>query len=83
MNAPGINKKIAADAGRAARLAASDLPPAEGRRGAVSARSTTARPTPRSATTASALFDGPGGRRRAAEDLLWALINSPEFVFED
>jgi hypothetical protein len=29
------------------------------------------------------LFDGPAGRRRATEDLLWALINSPEFVFED
>ena len=29
------------------------------------------------------LFEGPSGRRRAVEDLIWALINSPEFVFED
>jgi hypothetical protein len=31
-----------------------------------------------------ALFDRAGAdRRRALEDLLWALMNTPEFVFKD
>jgi hypothetical protein len=30
-----------------------------------------------------AFADAMGNRRRAAEDLIWALINTPEFVFKD
>jgi Protein of unknown function (DUF1549)/Protein of unknown function (DUF1553) len=82
MNAPGVNKKIAADAGRVAKLSASDLPPAkvvEELYLLVYNRL----PEDEERDYGSALFEGPGGRRRAAEDLLWALINSPEFVFKD
>jgi len=82
MNAPGVNRKIAADAGRAAKLAASDRPPAkvvEELYLLVYNRP----PDGEERDYGSALFGGPGGRRRAAEDLLWALINSPEFVFKN
>jgi Protein of unknown function (DUF1553)/Protein of unknown function (DUF1549) len=82
MNAPGINKKITAEAGRVAKLAASDLSPAkvvEELYLLVYNRM----PDAEESAYGMVLFDGPGGRRRAVEDLTWALINSPEFVFED
>ncbi len=82
MNAPGLHKKIAADAGRAARLAASDLPP----RKVVDELYLLVYnrpPDPEELDYGASLFDDPLGRRRAVEDLMWALVNSPEFVFED
>ena len=82
MNAPGINRKIASDAGRVAKLAASDLSPGkvvEELYLLVYNRM----PDEEETSEAVTLFERPGERRKAAEDLLWALINSPEFVFED
>ena len=82
MNAPGINKKITSDASRVARLAASDLSPAkvvEELYLLVYNRM----PDAEEVAYGTILFEGPGGRRKAIEDLMWALINSPEFVFED
>ena len=39
-------------------------------------------PTPEESTIAVASFaDDPAARRRAVEDLLWALVNSAEFIF--
>ena len=82
MNAPGVQRKISADDGRAARLAASDLPP----RKVVEELYLLIYNRPPDAEEfdyGASLFDGPAGRRRAVEDLMWALLNSPEFVFED
>jgi hypothetical protein len=83
MNAPGVQEKITADAGRAAKLAAGKKSNAEvveevyllvyGR-------------PPADDETAACLrwFDKPGTKRRqAVEDLMWALLNTPEFVFKD
>ncbi len=82
MNAPGVNRKITSDDGRAARLAASDRPSAEVVE-ELYLRAYGRPPDDDERDDAASLFDRPGGRRRAVEDLMWALINSPEFVFED
>jgi hypothetical protein len=83
MNAPGLQEKVTADAGRAAKLAAGKQSidrmieelylltycrlPTDDERAACLRR-----------------FDRPGvTRRQAVEDLMWALLNTPEFVFED
>jgi hypothetical protein len=81
MNAPGLHNKVASDTGRAARLAKGDQPPAaivEELYLACYSRS----PTSEELAATTALFST-GERRSIVEDLLWALINSPEFVFKD
>ncbi|MBX7074536.1 MAG: DUF1549 and DUF1553 domain-containing protein [Pirellulales bacterium] len=81
MNAPGLHNKVVSDAGRAARLAKSDQPPAaivEELYLACYSRP----PTSEESAATTALFST-GERRPIVEDLLWALINSPEFVFKD
>jgi hypothetical protein len=81
MNSPGVQGQLSADDGRAAQLAASPLTEAQ----IVSELylSTYSRaPTARERRAALAAFRRSGATRRSAtEDLLWALINSPEFVF--
>ena len=83
MNAPGLHAKIASETGRAARLA----------KGGMSAREVVEElyllaycrtPTAEERGVAEGLFRGPVVDRRAAtEDLLWALMNSAEFLFKD
>jgi hypothetical protein len=83
MNAPDLHKKVTSDTGRAAQLAKGKEPP----RAIVEelyllayARS----PTEEECTIGVDLFEGPKADRRAAvEDLMWALLNSAEFVFKD
>jgi hypothetical protein len=87
MNSPGVQSKLSADDGRVAELAAggrsSTSPLTEEQiiselYLAVYCRE----PTLRERRAALAAFRRPGATRRGAtEDLLWALINSPEFVF--
>jgi hypothetical protein len=83
MNAPQLHQKITSDSGRAAKLAAGPKTPAEiveelyllvyGRF-----------PTEEERTIGLDAFARPkASRREATEDLLWALINSAEFVFKD
>lgn len=83
MNAPTLHGKITSDEGRAARLAASDLAPEQ----IVEELYLLAYcrfPTDEERAVATDVFEEVGGdRRRAVEDLLWALINTPEFVFEN
>lgn len=83
MNAPGLAVKITADKGRAAKLAESKKTPAE----IVEELYLLAynrRPTAEESELCVSKFEKKGTTRRAAtEDLMWALINTPEFVFID
>jgi hypothetical protein len=83
MNAPGLAAKITSDKGRAAKLAEGTKTPAE----VVEELYLLAynrRPTTEESELCVSKFDKKGTTRRtAAEDLLWALVNTPEFVFID
>ena len=83
MNSRNLYRKVTADAGRAARLAKSDRSPAEIVEELyllVYARF----PDQEELRIGSELFGKEGtDRRPATEDLLWALMNTPEFVFKD
>ncbi len=83
MNSPGLHRKVTADAGRAVALAGSGKKPGEiveelyllvyGRF-----------PTAGERADCEKLFAEPGAtRRQATEDLLWAMLNTPEFLFKD
>lgn len=83
LNGPQIAGKIAAEDGAAARLAAGDLAPAaviEELYLAAYSRF----PTSEERIALEAEFARAGrGRRQVVEDILWALVNSAEFVYED
>jgi hypothetical protein len=83
MNAPGIHRKVTADNSRTAQLAESSKTPAEIVEELylwVYARM----PSAAEKEVGVKLFAGKGiSRRQAAEDLLWALLNTPEFTFKD
>ena len=81
MNAPNLHRKVTADDGRAARLAAAKMSVPE----LVEELYLLAYcrpPTTAERSNAVKRFDK-GPRRQATEDLLWALVNTPEFVFND
>ena len=82
MNSPNLHKKITADTSQMARLASSDLAPAKVVE-ELYLLIYNRLPDAEEVAFGVELMDGKGGRRRAVEDLTWALINSPEFVFED
>ncbi|MHB1556177.1 MAG: DUF1549 domain-containing protein [Isosphaeraceae bacterium] len=83
MNAPELHNKVTSDDSRAAKLAKSSRSP----RAIVEELYllTYSRfPTEEEMAVGISLFEAPGADRRAAvEDLLWALINSAEFLFKD
>jgi hypothetical protein len=80
MNSLSLQSKLSSDSGRAAKLAAGDWPPArivEELYLVTLAR----RPTPTEVERATAAFNAKDATRRTAtEDLLWAVLNSPEFL---
>ncbi|WP_435015623.1 DUF1549 and DUF1553 domain-containing protein [Tundrisphaera sp. TA3] len=83
MNAPGLHLKVAADEGTVARLVKGDKPPS-----AIVEElyllTFSRMPTAEERLVGEGLFAGPGADRRlAVEDLLWALLNSAEFVLKD
>ncbi|MFO1091953.1 MAG: DUF1553 domain-containing protein [Planctomycetaceae bacterium] len=83
MNSEGVYQKVANDNGTAARLAGSELAPAqivEELYLSVYSRL----PDKEELNIGTGLYDTEGKQRRAAtEDLLWSLLNTPEFVFKD
>lgn len=83
MNSPNLYRKVTDDAGRCAALAKTSKTPAE----IVDELYLLAYcrlPSDTERVVAVKRFDKPGATRRtAAEDLMWALINTPEFVFND
>ena len=83
MNSNTLARKVASDGSRAHELAQSDKTPAqivEELYLSLYAR----RPTADESKEAVGFFEEPDvNRRRATEDLMWALINTPEFVFKD
>jgi hypothetical protein len=83
MNAGRLHAKLTADGGRVAKLAASAASPAEiVDELYLSAYSRT--PTGDEKAAALRHLGKPGlPRRQAVEDLLWALLNTPEFTFKD
>ncbi len=83
MNSGHVHQKVTDDAGRAAELAASDLPPEQIVDELYLA--TYARfPTEGEKHAVLPEFSREGATRRSAtEDILWALLNTPEFVYGD
>jgi len=81
MNAPNLHRKVTADDGRAAKLAASKLSVPELVE-EVYLLAYCRPPTAEEKAYAARRFEK-APRRQATEDLLWALMNSPEFVFND
>ena len=82
MNSPDLHKKFTHDSGRAAKLAASDKQPdqiVEELYLSVYSRF----PTDDERQAVTDVFVANANRRAATEDLLWALVNTPEFMFKD
>ena len=83
MNSPGLHRKLTAEKGRVADLTASDKTPA-----AIVEElyllAYSRLPTAEESQVAQGVFTQPNvTRRQAIEDLFWALLNTPEFVFKD
>ncbi|HWY87208.1 MAG TPA: DUF1549 and DUF1553 domain-containing protein, partial [Gemmataceae bacterium] len=81
MNSPKLHAQVTGNTGRAAALAASKMSTGEIIEELyllVYSRL----PSDQERITAARVFDGVP-RRQATEDLLWALLNTPEFVFKD
>ncbi|MEX2113252.1 MAG: DUF1549 and DUF1553 domain-containing protein [Pirellulales bacterium] len=82
MNSPELHKKVASDQGRAAQLAAGERTPAEIIETLYLA--TYSRfPTAEELADVTPIIEQHPNRRQATEDLLWALMNTPEFIFKD
>jgi hypothetical protein len=83
MNSQSVSSKVTSDNGVAAQWAKSELAPAdlvENLYLAIYSR----RPTEAESKVAVALFAEEGAdRRQVIFDLMWALLNTPEFVFKD
>ena len=83
MNAPGLSRKILAEDGRVAKLAASTKSNAEVIE-ELYLLTYCRRPTSEESNACLARFNKVGAKRRTVtEDLMWALVNTPEFVFGD
>ena len=83
MNAPGLHSKVISDRGRAARLAASGKTPEEIIE-ELYLLTWSRLPTAEERAICLRVFAKEGvSRRQATEDLLWALLNTPAFVFKD
>jgi len=83
MNAPSVNRQLTSDEGRVARLAASSLS-AEQIVEELYLATYSRLPMSEELAATARLITGEGAvRRQDVEDLLWALLNTPEFVFKN
>jgi len=83
MNAPLLHQRVTADNGRAAKLASSDRSPEEIVK-EIYLLVYSRLPDAAELEIGKELFaEKDVSRRQAAEDLLWALLNTPEFMFKD
>lgn len=83
MNSPNLYRKVTSDEGRCAAVAKSKISPAE-LVDELYLLAYSRFPTDTERVAAVKRFDKKGATRRSAtEDLMWALINTPEFVFND
>ena len=81
MNAPNLHRKITADAARAQQLAESNRSPAEIVE-EIYLLIYSRLPTPEESPIATRIVEQSANRRQAVEDLMWAMMNTPEFVFK-
>jgi hypothetical protein len=83
MNAPNLHRKITSDTGRAATLAAGSRSPAEIIE-ELYALFYARKPSAEEMAICLKVFEEEGTtRRQAIEDLMWSLLNTPEFLFKD
>ncbi len=83
MNSDELQRRLSSDDGRVAKLAAGEQTPKEIVEELYLA-AYSRYPDQEEQSIAQALFDREGTtRRQAAEDLLWALMNTPEFIMKD
>lgn len=82
MNAAELQRKLTSDEGRTGRLAAGDLPP-DAMVDELYLAAYARLPEASEREVAHRVFTAAESRRRAVEELLWSLLNSPEFQFED
>lgn len=83
MNSPQLHRKVTSDSGHAALLAASDLSPEEIVQ-EIYLLAYSRLPDDEEQRFGESLFEEEeSSRRQASEDLMWALINTPEFAFKD
>jgi hypothetical protein len=83
MNAPGLHRKVIDDKGRCAELANSKKTPGEIVE-ELYLLTYCRPPDAEERKICQEVFGQPGvSRRQATEDILWALLNTPEFIFKD
>jgi len=83
MNAPDVHRRVTSDQGNAAKLAAGDLT-VDGIVEQLYLMVYSRYPNEQERVIGRGFFERDGmTRRRATEDLMWALINTPEFVLKD
>jgi hypothetical protein len=79
-NSPEMEDKLAADDGRVAKLVGAKVPPEKAVEELYLA-ALARRPTPEESKKVQAYLAKRPDARRSLEDLLWTLLNSPEFLF--
>jgi hypothetical protein len=82
MNSERLARKITSDKGRVSKLSASEKPPAEIIE-ELYLRIYSRKPTDKEQELCQTLFKPDTDRKQTVEDLAWALLNTPEFVFKD